>query len=59
MTDPRVPPSPFRIVYEGATATIWRRTDNAMIAKCHADFAPVIARALADALRGYHREGRE
>jgi hypothetical protein len=59
MTDPRFPPSPFRVVIEGATATFWRRADNALIAKCHADFAPVIARALADALRGLHRGVQE
>lgn len=59
MTDPIFPPSPFRVVIEGATATFWRRTDNALIAKCHADFAPVIARALAEALRGFHRGGKE
>ena len=59
MTAPPLPSSPFRVVIEGGTATFWRRVDNVLIAKCHADFAPVIARALADALRGYHREGRE
>lgn len=59
MTAQRLPTSAFRISYEGATATIWRRADNAVIARCHADYAPVIARALDVALRGGHRDGRE
>ncbi|NEY90362.1 hypothetical protein [Tabrizicola oligotrophica] len=58
MTEPQYPPSPFRITYEGSTALIWRRMDNVLIAKCNKHYLPVIVRALAEALRGYHREGQ-
>lgn len=58
MTATHFPASAFRVTYEGAIATIWRRTDNALIARCHPDYVAVIAQALENALRGGHREGR-